>query len=249
MKDLGKQTHSLTVLKEAVDLDLSIFDIGSNPMHFYVLKLFLLSYPINHFEPYPNNVEENHSESSSPLIEKPKLVPRKLKNHNSTSIITMNCNNEYNYDNFSELLDVDILDSFEMSPNVLHDRGSISLLQETYDDVMSPVKKMSPYKMINSSTNDKKRKSPPNDLATSKHLQHSPYSGKDKNKMSMSSAEHLLMINSSNTNKNKFDINVMNKFQFQQESPLKFSSTDSFNKQQYVSYLIIIYIFWLNCRK
>jgi hypothetical protein len=81
LKDLGKQ--DLTVLKEAVDLDLSIFDVGSDSVHFYVLKLFLLSYPINQFEPYLNNPEENHSKSFSPIKEKPKLVPRKLKIHNS----------------------------------------------------------------------------------------------------------------------------------------------------------------------
>jgi hypothetical protein len=151
-----------------------------------------------------------------------------------------------------EVIDDDILGSFSMSPdNNFTDKGSISLLEMSSN--CSPIKSISPYKMSNSSSNSKKRKFPNNDLTTSEY---SSSSSKDEIGMSISSSEHYLKKSSPKPN---LDIYIMDAFKFKRKSPLKFSSTDSFNKnQQYVSYLIIIYICLhiiflllelLNCRK
>ena len=52
LKDLMKQTSSINAIQSAVKLDLSIFDIEAiDPKSFYMFKLFVLSYPINQFNP------------------------------------------------------------------------------------------------------------------------------------------------------------------------------------------------------
>jgi hypothetical protein len=226
LKVLGQQNHSLTVLKEAVDLDLSIFNKECDPVHFYVFKLFLLSYPINQFEPqpYPNNVENIFTESS-PLKQKLKPVPRKLKNHNDIT--------SYD-DNFFEILDTDVFDVFDMSPN---DRGSMSLIQST-NDVISPYDDKFQRKPPHSSDSKNAilQDIPSSPSRYQKNMsmssaQHLTYYNLQNENMSMSSAQHLTNCNRK-TSPNKNDLNVMNTFEFPQEP-------------QYVSYLIIICIFCL----